>query len=178
VTHPTRWLFVGAVALLLVVVGTSPTTKGDALTVTPVSDPIHEFEAGSDGANGFGAATIAVTTIPGGVTTCTSGTQSIPLTQGSATLVFSSATGGTTCTAGDFSEEFTLSFSATISTQTDAFNVTTASGGGAPGFNQEAVMLGAAGPPLPMLATVYIYIDYGSVSAPTGGIELLDLAIT
>ena len=176
--HPTRWLAGGAIALLLVMVGTSPTAHGTALTVLPVSAPIDEYEVGSDGANGYGAATIDVTTVPAATTVCTSGTQSVPLTSGSATLVFSSTTGGSTCTAGDFSEELTLSFSANISTQTNTFAVTTANGGGDSGFNQEDVMLGVTGPTVPMVATVHIYIDYGSVSAPPGGVVLLDLAIT
>jgi hypothetical protein len=178
VTHLGGGLSLVAVVLLLVVVGSAPTTRGAPLTVLPVSDPIHEFEAGSDGANGYSAATIAVTTIPVGTTVCTSGTKSIPLTLGSATLILSSTTGGTTCTAGDFSEELTLSFSATISTQTDTFAITTAIDGGAPGFNQEAVKIGVTGLPLPIVATVHIYIDYGSVSAPAGGIALLDLDVT
>ncbi|MCI4321573.1 MAG: hypothetical protein L3K18_08300 [Thermoplasmata archaeon] len=172
----TPWIVVAA-ALLLVVVGSAPTARGAVLTVLPVSESIREYEVGSDGANGYSAATLAVTTVPGGTTVCTTGTKNIPLTLGSANLVFSSSTGGTTCTAGDYAVELTLSFSATIATQTNAFHVTTASGGGAHGFNSEAVKLGVLGLPLPMVATVHIYVDYGSVSAPTGGIDLLDLAI-
>jgi hypothetical protein len=44
-------------------------------------------------------------------------------------------------------------------------------------MNQEAVMLGVIGIPLPFSATVHIYVDYGSPSAPAGGIAVLDLSI-
>jgi hypothetical protein len=165
----------GAVVLLLLV-GTTASANAAVLTVIPVSGSHDQYQAGSNGANGYSAATIAVTTVPTGTTVCTSGTKNIPLTGGTATLIFSS-TGGTTCTAGDWSEEFTIAFSATIGTQTNTFTVTSAAGGGTPGVTHEAVKIGLIGIPLPTVATVYVYVDFGSASPPTGGVEILDLSI-
>jgi hypothetical protein len=172
-----RALF-GAVLVILVLVGSAAASQADVLTTVPVRQSSLEYQAGSGGANGYGAATIALSTVPGGVMACTSGTTTIPSTPGSATLVFSSVSGGTNCTAGDFSEQFTISFSATISLQTNTFAVTTATGGGVPGVNQEDVQVGTSGAPAPTVATVEIYIDYGSTVPPATGIALLDLAIT
>jgi hypothetical protein len=177
--RPGSGLGVLAVAGLLLLVATIPATSAGAVPPTnPENQSFRQYAAGSNGANGYSAATIAVTTVPAGTTTCTTGTKSIPLSGGSATLVFSSTTGGTTCAAGDFSEEFTIAFSATIGSQTNTFTVTTSGAGGIPGVNQEVVALGVGSPSLPFVATVQIYVDYGSVAAPAGGVEVLDLLIT
>jgi hypothetical protein len=167
----------GAILFLLAAGLVAPANAG-VLSAIPVNGAHAEYEAGSDGANGYGAATIARTTVPAGTSACTTGTKTIPLAGGSTSLVFSATTGGTVCTAGDFSEEFTLAFSSLLATQTNTFVVTTAAGGGPPGIDQEAVTLGVLGLPLPMTATVHIYVDYGSATPPSGGIDELDLAIT
>lgn len=166
-----------AAVVSLVILASSASSYAVVLTLVPVNQSNGQYEAGDSGVNGYSAATIAVTTVPTGVSACTTGSKTIPLTGGSTSLVFSSTTGGTTCTAGDFSEEFTVPFAAIIGTQTNTFTVITQVAGGASGVNQEVVTLGLIGLPLPMTATVHIYVDYGSVSQPAGGIEVLDLLI-
>jgi hypothetical protein len=168
---------VWAAIVALGILGSSASSYAVVLTLVPVHQSNGQFEAGDSGVNGYSAATIAVTTVPTGVSACTTGTETIPLTGGSTNLVLSSTTGGTSCTAGDFSEEFTVPFAANIETQTNTFTVLTSVGGGSTGINQETVTLGLIGLPLPMTATVHIYVDYGSSSRPAGGVEVLDLVL-
>ncbi|MCI4367927.1 MAG: hypothetical protein L3K08_09250 [Thermoplasmata archaeon] len=173
----TRRAAVWATIVSLVVLGSSASSYAIVLTLVPVNQSNGQYEAGNSGVNGYSAASIAVTTVPTAVSVCTTGTKTIPLTGGSTNLVLSSTTGGSSCTAGDFSEEFTVPFAAIIGTQTNTFTVITRVAGGASGVNQETVTLGLIGLPLPMTATVHIYVDYGSSSQPVGGIEVLDLLI-
>lgn len=168
---------VWAAVIVLVVLGTTASSHASVLNLVSVTQSTGQFEAGSDGVNGYSAATIAVTTVPAGVSACTTGTQSIPLTGGTATLVLSSTSGGTHCATGDFSEELTLAFAAVIGTQTNTITITTAVGGGPLGTNSEVVALGLIGLPLPFAATVHVYVDYGSSTRPANGIEVLDLGI-
>ncbi|MCI4365104.1 MAG: hypothetical protein L3K10_03460 [Thermoplasmata archaeon] len=163
--------------LVGVLLGLSASVAASVLAPTHVNQATNQYAAGSDGINGYSAATISVTTVPVGVTTCTSGTKTISTIGGSTNLVFSSATGGTSCTAGDYAEEFSIGYSVLlVTTQTNTFGVTTKVGGGLLGTNSEIVVVGT-GLPLPFSATVHIFIDYGSTLPPAGGVSVLDLVI-
>jgi len=146
------------------------------LTTTNVNQGASFFQGGNNGANGYSTATLRVSAVPASVTTCTSSTVTGATSAGSVDVILSSTTGGTVCTTGDFAEKFTFNFSATISSQTNTITVTTQVGAGTVQTNSGTVTLGT-GSPSAFTQTVDVYVDYGSVSPPSGGITVLDAVI-
>lgn len=146
------------------------------LTTTSVNQGANFYQGGNTGANGYSTATLAVTTVPASVSACTSSTVTGATSAGTSTAVLSSTTGGTVCTTGDFAEEYTFTFSATIATQSNTITVTTQVASGTIQTNTATFTLGT-GSAGAFTQTVQVYVDYGSVSPPAGGITLLDAVI-
>lgn len=146
------------------------------LAPTLVTQSASFYQGGNGGANGYSAATLAVTTTPAATSACTTGTITGSSSGGTVTLILSSTTGGTTCTTGDFAEEFSVSFSASITSQTNTFTITTEVSGGTVQTNSEPVTLQSVSSGL-FTQTVDVYVDYGAVNPPDGGITVLDLVI-
>jgi hypothetical protein len=146
------------------------------LTSTTVNQSANYYEGGNTGANGYSSATLSVSTVPAAIAACTSGTKTGSTSAGTVTLVLSSTSGGTVCTTGDFAEEFAFSFSATITTQTNAVTVTTQVGASAVQTNTESVTLGT-GTSGAFTQTIDVYVDYGAVSPPVGGVTILDAVV-
>jgi len=146
------------------------------LTSTTTNQSANYYQGGNTGANGYSTATLSVSTVPAAIAACTSGTKTGATSAGSVTLVLSSTSGGTVCTTGDFAEEFVFSFSATITTQTNAITITTQVGAGTVETNSESVTLGT-GSSGAFTQTVNVYIDYGAVNPPAGGVTVLDTVV-
>jgi hypothetical protein len=171
-----RGLYVASIIAMLSIA--SGFALATVLTSTQVNEAANFYQGGNSGANGYATSgmTLSITTTPASVTSCTTGTKTDAVSAGTVTLILSSTTGGTACTTGNFAEEFVVSFSATITTQTNAFTVTTQVGSGTVASNSESVTVGT-GISGAFTATVDIFVDYGSINPPTGGITVLDLVI-
>jgi hypothetical protein len=146
------------------------------LSTTTVTQGASFYQGSNSGANGYGSPSLQVSVVPTAVTTCSTGTTTDSVSGGTATLVLSATTGGTTCTTNDFAEEFTLSFSATVTTQTDTFTVTTQVGAGAVQSNTASLTVGT-GTSGAFTATVNVFVDYGAINPPSGGITQLNLVV-
>jgi hypothetical protein len=151
-------------------------TLAAVLTSTTVTQHANYYQGGNSGATGYTSATLQVSTTPASTTVCTSGTLTGTTSAGTVVVILSSTTGGTTCTAGDFAEEYVLTFSATITTQTNSLTITSQVGAGTVETNTEDVALGT-GSSSAFTQTVDVYVDYGTVSPPAGGITVLDLVV-
>ncbi|HKV90766.1 MAG TPA: hypothetical protein VJQ43_06195 [Thermoplasmata archaeon] len=146
------------------------------LSSTAVNEGANFYQGGNNGANGYTSPTLKVTTTPVGTSVCSGATVTDSTTAGTANVIFSSTTGSTTCTAGNFAQEFTLSFSATISTQSNVVTITTQVGAGSVETNSATLTLGT-GSSGAFTATVNVYVDYGAVNPPAGGVTVLDLVV-
>ncbi len=123
--------------------------------------------------------TLAPSSVISNVTTCSAGPITEKTNGGTIDVTLSDATGGTTCTGGDFAELFTVQFSATIasgSPQTDTFTVT-ASYGTTPTTGVNSVALTTGSPGSPWTQTIDLYVDFGPSPGPSGGISTLSLVI-
>jgi hypothetical protein len=146
------------------------------LNATTVNEAANFYQGGNTGANGYSSPTLQVSTTPTGTSVCSSSPVSSSTSGGTLNVVVSSTSGGTTCTAGDFAEEFAVSFSSTISSQSNVFTVTTQVGAGTVQSNSVTVTLGT-GTAGSFTKTVDVYVDYGSVNPPSSGVTSLDLVI-
>ena len=169
-----KLIYAGTLVALVGTVGGMAVAS--VLTSTMVNQGASFYEGGNSGANGYSSPSLQVAYVPNGVSSCTSGTATGATNAGTTDIVLSSVSGGTVCTAGDFAEEFTLSFSATIDTQTNVFTVTTQVGAGTVEMNGLPVALGT-GSTGAFTQTVDVYVDYGSVNPPAAGVTVLDLVI-
>lgn len=163
----------GIVAMLAL---TSGFALAAVLGSTSVNQSANFYQEGNSGANGYSGPALKVATIPIGTTVCSSSPVTQIVTGGVVNLILSSTTGGTVCTAGNFAEEFTVAFSATITTQSNAFSVTSQVGAGVVETNSVTLTLGT-GISSAFTVTVNVYVDYGAVNPPAGGITVLDLVI-
>jgi hypothetical protein len=174
--HKNRVRAIYATTAIFAIALASGFTLAAVLTSTTVSQHANYYSGNNVGANGYTGATLQVSSTPTSTTVCTSGTVTGNTNGGTSTLILSSTSGGTTCTAGNFAEEYVLSFSATITTQTNSITITTQVGAGAVQTNTESVTLGT-GVSTAFTQTVDVFVDYGSVSPPAGGITVLDLVV-
>jgi len=145
-------------------------------TSTPVNQNASFYQGGNNGANGYSTPTLMVAVTPAATSTCTSGTLTGATSGGTVTLILSSTTGSTVCTAGNFAEEFSFAFSATIATQTNTISITTQVGASAVQINSEQVTLGT-GTSGAFTQTVNVFVDYGAVNPPAAGITVLNAVI-
>lgn len=146
------------------------------LTSTSVTQTANFYQGGSAGVPGYNTPTLTVSTVPSAISTCTSTTVTGSVSGGTSQAVVSSTTGGTTCTTGDFAEEFSFSYSATIATQTNSITITTQVGAGSVETNTVTVTLGT-GSSGAFTQTVNVFVDYGAVNPPAGGITVLDAVV-
>ncbi|MCI4368045.1 MAG: hypothetical protein L3K09_00560 [Thermoplasmata archaeon] len=146
------------------------------LSSTNVAQTASFYQGGNSGVTGYTTPSLQVTTTPAATTTCTSSTQTVTSSGGTAQVILSSTTGGTVCTTGDFSEEFVFSFAGTVATQTDTFTITTQVGAGTVQTNTGTVTVGT-GTSSSFAATVDVFVDYGAVNPPAGGVSVLDVVI-
>jgi len=170
-----RLVYVATIVSLLGVTGGMAIAAG-ILSSTNVNQGASFYQGGNNGANGYGAATLQVSTIPASVSTCSTGAVTGATSGGSVNLYLSSTTGGTVCTTGDFAEEFTVAFSATVATQTNSFTITTQVGVATVQTNSQQVVVGT-GTSGAFTQTVNVYVDYGAIQPPSAGIAVLDLVI-
>lgn len=146
------------------------------LSSTTVNEAANFYQGGNSGAAGYSTATLAVSSVPASVSTCTSSTVTGATSGGSVDVILGSTTGQSVCTTGDFAEEFTFSFSETVATQSNTVTITTQVGAGTVETNSAMVTLGT-GSSGAFTQTVNVYVDYGAVSPPSGGITVLDAVI-
>ena len=170
-----KLVYVATIVSLIGVTGGMAIAAG-ILSSTNVNQGASFYQGGNNGANGYGAASLQVTTVPAAVSTCSTGAVSGSTSGGSVDLLLSATTGSSTCTTGDFAEQFIVSFSATVATQTNTFTITTQVGSGTVQTNSQQVVLGT-GVSGAFTQTVNIYIDYGAIQPPSAGITVLDLVI-
>lgn len=177
----------GRLVYVATVVGMAGVLGGTSLGLTVLAPSSVTQSAGvyggaSQAPTGFGQGpTLSPSHVLPGVAACTAGPLTETINGGTVNVTLSSLTGGTVCTAGDFAELFTVDYSAQISAgspQTDTFTVTTSYDIGAnltTGFNSVSLTTGSPG--APWNQTINIFVDYGSVAGPTGGIATLTLVI-
>ncbi len=162
------------------IVGMLALTSGFALaavlTPTPVGQSANFYLGGNSAVNGYSAPGLQVATTPAATSVCSSSPVTDAVSGASVNLILSSTTGSAGCTTGNFAEEFTIAFSATISTQSNVFTITTQVSPGTVQTNSVTLTLGT-GVSSAFTATVNVYIDYGAVNPPAGGIAILDLVI-
>jgi len=175
--HKNRVRAIYATTAIFAIALASGFTLAAVLTSTTVNQHANYYQGGNAGANGYTGATLQVSSTPVSTTVCTTGTLTGSTPGGTTVMILSSTSGGTACTAGNFAEEYILTFSASISTQTNSITITTQVGAGAVQTNTEAVTLGAGGPPASFTQTVDVFVDYGGVSPPAGGITVLDAVV-
>jgi hypothetical protein len=145
------------------------------LTSTPVTQTANFYQGGSGAVPGYSTPTLTVSTTPVSTTTCTSGTIVGASNGGTSTLILSATTGNTVCTAGNFAEEFSFAFSETLSsTQTNTITVTTQVNSNSVQTNSEMITLGTGSP---FTQTVDVFVDYGAINPPAGGITVLDVVV-
>ncbi len=153
-------------------------TSGFALAAVLASTPVNQsanfYLGGNSPVNGYSLPALKVNTTPIGTGACSSSPVTLA-SPGSVDLILSNTTGSAVCTAGNFAEEFTVMFSATITTQTNRFTITTQVGAGLVQTNNVTLTVGAGGGAF--TATVNVFIDYGAVNPPAAGITVLDLVI-
>ena len=170
-----RLVYVATIVSLIGVTGGMAIAAG-ILSSTNVNQGASFYQGGNNGANGYGAATLQVTTMPLAVASCSTGAVTGATSGASVDVYLSATTGSSTCTGGDFAEEFVLQFSATISTQTNAVTITTQVGAGSVQTNSQQVVLGT-GSSGAFTQTVNVYVDYGTIQPPAAGITILDLVV-
>ncbi len=170
-----RLIYVATVVAILGVTG--GVAMGSLLTAQSLNQTASMYQGNSSNPVGYGTPALAIGYVPASVTTCSSGTVTEGSNNGVTNVYFGPTTGATTCSTNDFAEVFTISYSATITgVQTDKFTVSTQYGTGpTTAINSVSIATGASGSP--WAQTVNIYVDYGSGSAPTGGISTLSLVI-
>ncbi len=146
------------------------------LTSTAVNQSASFYQGGNNGVVGYTTPTLAVATVPASIATCTSGTVTGSTSGATQTIVLSNQTGSSACATGDFAEEFVFSYSATITTQSNKLTITTQVAAGAVGTNTVTVTLGT-GVSGAFTQTIDLYVDYGAVNPPAGGITVLDAVV-
>ncbi len=169
-----RALFLGlAIAVIASTAGF--VAAAAVLSSTTVSHSANLYEGNNGGVVGYSGPSLKVSTVPSATTLCSTGTTADATTSSTVNLVLSATTGGTTCTGGDFAEEFTLSYSASPTTaQTNAFTITTQLSTGGVQTNTASL---SVGPGSSFTATVNVFVDYGAVNPPAGGITQLNLVV-
>jgi hypothetical protein len=145
------------------------------LTSTTVSQNAALYSVSTSAVSGFpNTPTITVTATPASVASCSS--SSVALTNGASVNLYLGASSGVTCTTNDFAEEFTMASSATAASGSYSFviytsyNTGSALTGSASGTITIATTLTSAG-------TVNVFVDYGNVVPPSGGIQSLSLVV-
>jgi hypothetical protein len=145
------------------------------LTSTSVSQNAALYSVSTSAVAGFpNTPTITVTATPASVSACTS--SSVALTSGGSSNLYLPASSGVTCTTTDFAEEFTLSSSATAAAGSYSFVIYTAynTGSAVSGSATGTITIASA---LTSAGTVNVFVDYGSVAPPSGGIQSLSLVV-
>jgi hypothetical protein len=174
--HKNRVRAIYATTVIFAIALASGFTLATVLTSTTVNQHANYYQGGNAGANGYTTPTLQISSTPVSTTTCTSGTLIANSNGGTTIMILSSTTGSATCTAGDFAEEYILPFSATITNQPNSITITTQVGAGAVQTNTEGLTLGT-GSSTAFTQTVEVFIDYGAISPPAGGITILDLVV-
>ncbi len=169
-----RLVYLGTIVAILAMSGGY--VAATVLVPVTVTQSASFFQGGNGGANGFSTPSLVVASTPAATSSCTSGTLTGATSAGTVTMILSSTSGGTVCTTGDFAEEFVVAFSATVTTQTSAFTITTQVGAGAVETNTESVTLGT-GVSGAFTQTVDVFVDYGAINPPASGVTVLDLVI-
>ncbi len=174
--HKNRVRAIYATTAIFAIALASGFTLAAVLTSTTVNQHANYYQGGNAGANGYSTPTLQISSTPVSTTTCTSGTLTGAVSGQTITMILSSTSGGTVCTAGNFAEESILSFSATITTQPNSITITTQVGAAAVQTNTEDVTLGT-GSSSAFTQTVDVFVDYGAITPPAGGITVLDMVV-
>jgi hypothetical protein len=174
--HKNRVRAIYTTTAIIAIALASGFTLAAVFSTTTVNQHANYYQGANVGANGYTSAALEVSTTPATTTVCTSGVIDGVTSAGTTVVILSSTTGGTACTAGNFAEEYVLTFSATITTQTNTLTITSQVTAGTVQTNSEQVTLGT-GSSGAFTQNVDVYIDYGTVSPPAAGISVLDLVV-
>lgn len=159
-------------AAIAMIASTSGFALASAITVQPGTQHASFYSFQGAAATNFAAPTVNVSYSPGPCArTLTDGT-----TGATASIVLSASGNTGTCTAGNFAEKFVFSFSGTIATQAANLTVYTATGSNGTAMDFGTVTLGT-GTLGAFTATVVVYVDYGQVGIPLGGIPVLEIVV-
>ncbi len=145
-----------------------PTTIGQQSTV---------YGGQNSAVPGWGSPTLQPSMTPSAVAACTGPSVTDAVSGSVVNIVVSAFTGATNCTASDYAEEFTMGYTATIATTTDNLTIYSQMGANPVQINYVHLILGT-GVSGGFTATVNLYVDYGQVMPPMGGISVLELGIS
>jgi hypothetical protein len=170
------------VATIMAMVGIAGgTVMATVLTPVPANQTANFYEGGTSGVANYPTPTLTPGTNVVGTCTTSITTVAASTTPATTNIVLASAGSTGTCVANDFAEVFSFSFmlSGYSLAQTNTVTITTEYGPGTTVYTNSAqVALTTPSSGGPFVATLDVYVDYGSVNPPAGGIAVLDLVVT
>ncbi len=169
------------VAMVGVAAGTG---MANLLTTHSVNQTADFYQGGNNGVPNWPAPTLSVGFVPT-ITACTgtsaTDVEALSSPPAAASIYLASSGSGGTCATGDFAEVFTFSFitSNTSVVSSETLTVTTEVGGSSTLTSNSAAVTFTtpASGSGPFLATLDVYVDYGTVNAPSDGIAILDIIV-
>jgi hypothetical protein len=147
------------------------------VTPVPISSQIDSYQDGNGGTPNFGTPSFSQVTTSASV--CTSGVLTIPLSAvGGTSTATIEATGSSTCTVGDYGEEFSLPFGTASLSLNQSANLTVVSlVGGQIVSTYLNILLTSPSTGGPFTGALTLIVDYSTVTVPTGGIPEIDLVV-
>jgi hypothetical protein len=175
-----RLIYLATIMAMIGIAG--GTVMATLLTPIPTNQTANFYEGGNSGVPNYPAPMLAPGSNVVGTCTTSSTTVATSTTPATTNIVLASSGSTGTCVTNDFAEVFTFSFTIStpfVSSQTNTISITTEYGTGTTVYTNSAqVVLTTPSSGGPFVATLDIYVDYGSVNPPTGGIAVLDLVVT
>ena len=162
-------------AVVAIVASTSGFALASVLTPPTTVTQNSSFYSGTNAPiAGYGAPTLEISAVPAGVVACSAATVIDASSGGTANLYLSAYTGASNCTAGNFAEEYIVDYNVAASAaHVDNFTIYSQAGAGAEQTNFGHIQLGGGA----FTASIQIYVCYGAVMPPNGGVTELELLI-
>lgn len=169
--------------VLAAVVAIVASTSGFALASvmsppTPVGQEANFYQGTSTAVPGYTSPALQTGMSPGGCSPAYPGMVTDSTSGGTAVLVLSAWTAAANCSEYDFAEVFTFQYLATTSQHVDNFTIYTSIGANPVQTNFVHLELGPTSGSSLFGASIVVYVDYGAVMPPTGGVTNLELVIS
>jgi hypothetical protein len=170
-TSNRRVLYIATAVAMLGLTGGFALAAG--LTSTTVNQSAALYSVSTSAVAAFPTTpTVTVTAIPASVAACTSSSQTLA---NSVTVnLYLQASTGIVCTTGDFAEEFSFTSLATAAAGTYSFTQYSTYASAVSGSSVASVTVAAT---MSISGNVNVFVDYGTMAPPTGGIASLSLVV-
>ncbi|MCI4322786.1 MAG: hypothetical protein L3K03_01980 [Thermoplasmata archaeon] len=170
-----RAVFLGTVVAILGITGGF--AMASVLTSTSVTQTADFDQGTGAGVPTYPAPTLLISISP--TSSCTSGQQTVALSIATPPTAQVTVAPGGTCAAGDFAEEFQFALSSTTTSlnQVNTLTITSQVGAGSVTTNTQSMKVTTAAPAGTYTGTLDVFVDYGSVNPPSGGITLLNVVV-